>query len=421
MINFLFTKTPLVFLIQPLWRDEAFSYLLANKNFFEIFSLTAKDFNPPLYYLILHFWIKIFGSSEIAIRSLSMIFYWATVYIGFLFLTNIFKIKLKKAFFYTFLIVINPLLLYYAFEGRMYSMFAFFSALSFYSLYKKNKNLYFISSILGLYTHYFMIIALIIQFLMIKLRQRIIFLSYLPWIIFVFINKGISISSFWINKPNIKSLINFIGQVYTGYEIEFKFYDKSLIILSLGLVSIITIGYLLLFKNKIFKYLLSWSIGIPFFTVLISFIKPVFLPRYLIFCSIGLILLIIFIIEKLPKFFRYLIFILLLITTINYNQLQIKERRKFNLKKSILEIKYLMKKNDLIYVTNELDYFTVQYYLGENHLNKVFIWDKTYEEIPNYVGKSLINKEKITSSLPFYPNKAFILESNGQYSIQAMY
>lgn len=420
MMNFLFTKTPLVFLIQPIWRDEAFSYLLANKNFFEIFSLTAKDFNPPLYYLILHFWIKIFGSSEIAIRSLSIIFYWAAVYIGFLFLTDILKIKLKKAFLYTFLIAINPLLLYYAFEARMYSMLAFFSALSFYSLYKKNKNLYFISSILGLYTHNFMIIAIVVQFLMIKLKQRIVFLSYLPWIIFVLINKGLSIESFWIKKQKIQSLINFISQIYTGYELEFKFYDKSLIILSVGLFSIITIGYLK-FNNKLFKYLLSWGVGIPFLIVLISFIKPIFLPRYLIFCSIGLILLLIFIIEKLPKLFEYLILILLISATLNYNQLQIKTRRKSNLKKSVLEIKYLMKKNDLIYVTSELDYFTVQYYLGKNYLNQLYIWGKTYEEIPNYVGKALISKEKITNSLPSYPNKAFILQSNGQYSIQAMY
>ncbi|PIW73452.1 hypothetical protein CO005_01355, partial [Candidatus Roizmanbacteria bacterium CG_4_8_14_3_um_filter_34_9] len=68
MLNFLFTKTPLFFLTQPFWRDEAFSYFMAKKNIFEMLLLTAKDFNPPLYYFILHFWMNIFGSSEIALR-----------------------------------------------------------------------------------------------------------------------------------------------------------------------------------------------------------------------------------------------------------------------------------------------------------------------------------------------------------------
>ena len=65
MLNFIFTKTPLFFLTQSFWRDEAFSYFMAKKNISEIIFLTAKDFNPPLYYSILHFWIKIFGGSEI--------------------------------------------------------------------------------------------------------------------------------------------------------------------------------------------------------------------------------------------------------------------------------------------------------------------------------------------------------------------
>lgn len=419
MFDFLFSKTPLVFLIQPFWRDEAFSFIMAKKNLLEIAFLSARDFNPPFYYFILHYWAKIFGSSEITLRSLSIVFYMATVYVGFLFLTDFFKMKLKKALFYTFFIAINPLLLYYAFEARMYSMFAFFSVLSFYSLYKKNLPLYIVSSILGLYTHYFMILVIIIQYLLHKFKQNIIFLSYLPWIVFVLVNKNFSLGSFWIKSPGIESLVNFVGQIYTGYESEFKFYDKSIFTLSLIILSFITIGYLR-FRNKQYKFLLSWGVIIPFFTAIVSFIKPIFLPRYLIFSSVGLTLLLIFIFERLPKIFRYFVVFLFIILTLNYNQLQIKKRTKPALKKSVMEIKYLMKENDALYVASELDYFTTQYYIGSKK-NQVYIWGKTYQEIPNYVGKTLIAENKVTSSLPLYPNKAFILFSNGQYSIQSMY
>lgn len=419
MYTWIFTKTPLFFLIQPFWRDEAFSYIMAKKNLWEILFLSAKDFNPPLYYFVLRFWIYIFGSSEIALRSLSIIFYWATVYIGFLFLTDILKIKLKKTFFYTFFIALNPLLIYYAFEARMYTMLAFFAGLSFYGLYKKNSNLYILSSILGLYTHYFMIFVLITQYFLTKYKQKIILLAFLPWILFVLANKSLSVESFWIEKIGIKNLVDFVGRIYTGYETSFNFYDKSIFILSLILLSLVAVGYLR-FRTKQFKFFFSWGIIIPFIVVIISFIKPVFLPRYLIFSSLGLTLLLIYIIEKLPLIFRSLIIILLVIATINYNQLQIKERKKSNIKKTIREIKYLMKNNDFLYVTDELDFFTAQYYLG-NYQNRVYIWGKTYEEIPNYVGKTLITKNKVINSLPIYPNKAFILYPNGQYLIQSIY
>jgi len=81
------------------------------------------------------------------------------------------------------------------------------------------------------------------------------------------------------------------------------------------------------------------------------------------------------------------------------------------------EIEVIANKKDLIY-TNDLDFFTVQYYLNKN---KVYIFGKSYEDIPEYNGKVLISKEKVASNLPFYPQKAFILNSNGQYTIQAMY
>ena len=110
MFNFLFTKTPLMFLVQSFWRDEAFSYLLAKRSLLDIVTLTVKDFSPPLYYFFLHFWINVFGKSEVALRSLSMVFYWATFYVVFLILTEVFKMKLKKAVLYLLFFLLNPLL-----------------------------------------------------------------------------------------------------------------------------------------------------------------------------------------------------------------------------------------------------------------------------------------------------------------------
>jgi len=419
MLNWLFSKTPLVFLIQPFWRDEAFSYVMSQNSISKILFATAKDFNPPLYYIVLHFWQNAFGSTEISLRSLSFIFYWATVYVGFLILSEIMKFKFKKSLFYTLLIAINPLLVYYAFEARMYSMLAFLSTLSFYSLYKKNAALYLLSSILGLYTHYFMIFVVLAQRLLERYRQKIVLLSFLPWLIFVLINRGVSVGSFWIEKIQSKNLITFIGQIYTGYEYSLRFYNKTIMPLSLLLLFIVLIG-LMQKKTRQFKLFFVWGLAIPFIILIISFFKPIFLPRYLIFSAVGLILLIALIINRLPNVFKVVLLTLLIMTTIKYNQLQIKERNKSDIRKATAEIGFLMKNKDVVYVTSELDFFTVQYYLQKNKKD-IYIWGKTYDEIPDFVGKALIDRDKVISSLPLYPNKAFILLPNGDYSIQSAF
>ena len=80
LINFLTAKTPLLYLTQSIWRDEGFSYFMAKPNIFGVIINSAHDFNPPLYYLILHFWMKLVGESDIALRMMSLIFFLLTVF-----------------------------------------------------------------------------------------------------------------------------------------------------------------------------------------------------------------------------------------------------------------------------------------------------------------------------------------------------
>ncbi|MBI3366549.1 glycosyltransferase family 39 protein, partial [Candidatus Roizmanbacteria bacterium] len=238
MIAFLFTKTPLLFFVQSLWRDEAFTYLLAKQNIINILITTAKDFNPPLYYLIIHFWIKFFGSSEISLRTVSFIFFWLTIYVLYMILRDICNIPFKKILIYLFLAVINPLLLYYAFEARMYTMLAFFATLSSYAFLKKRKSLFLISTVLGLYTHYFMIFVSIMQigwYLILHRKKRnrkelYYFLTplffFLPWLLIVIKVKGIAAESFWIEKPSLATFIQLPGIIFTGFENGLRFYRK---------------------------------------------------------------------------------------------------------------------------------------------------------------------------------------------------
>ena len=107
MIQFLFTRTPLAYFVASLWRDEAFSYLMARLPIHQLLWATAQDANPPLYYLLLKLWMGIFGTSEIALRSLSLIFFWATLYVVYLILKEVYALGTKKSLFYLLFFILQ--------------------------------------------------------------------------------------------------------------------------------------------------------------------------------------------------------------------------------------------------------------------------------------------------------------------------
>jgi hypothetical protein len=448
-MNFIFSHTPLKFFVQDFWRDEAFSFILAKKSVLEILSYTAKDFNPPLYYLLLHFWMGIVGRSEVALRSLSLFFFVLFLYVCVDFMIDVFKFSFKKSLLYTIFFLCNPLLLYYAFEARMYSMFAFFTALSFYSFFTHKKKMYIISTLLGLLTHYFMIFGFLIQIFLVYVEHKdavmksikgkkwhtllvlfktYIFIGviYLPWIVYMLTQKSFGSAIFWIKGLSLFGFLNIPSLLYTGYEPEelnYLTYWQNIIILGLiSLVLYFLIAYFVLHRHiylkqkKLFYALVLWGLFPPVVIAFYSIFQPFFLPRYLIVSAVGLVFLMIFLINTLPTKLKIAIILLLFIPTWIYNSAQIKYREKTPLAAVFKEIKTLAKPGDMVYVTSELDYFTAEYYFGEGNVK---IYNRTPEEIPPYVGKVLIPPEKSTAYLPLFPHRAFVLESSGKYSIES--
>jgi 4-amino-4-deoxy-L-arabinose transferase-like glycosyltransferase len=64
---------------ESLWLDEGFSVRIARLPLPELLASAAGDIHPPLYYLLLHFWISVFGASEFAARFPSAVFGAASV------------------------------------------------------------------------------------------------------------------------------------------------------------------------------------------------------------------------------------------------------------------------------------------------------------------------------------------------------
>ena len=433
----LFSLTPLKFFVQSIWRDEAFSYLLAKQNILQILSLTAKDFNPPLYYLLLHGWMGLFGSSEIAMRTLSFFFFLGTLYVVGMFLMEIFEFSINEILVYLLLFVLNPLLHYYAFEARMYSLFAFLVTLSFYFLAKKSYRKYALTVILSLYTHYFAIFPLLGQIIYIMLTDRKnisqhikvfakIGLYFLPWVIFVILSKPSFGQSFWIPPLRLDTVLNTLGLLFTGYEDMLGFTYSSIPVISLTISGIIAFSFLVsLYRKRHFNHdnnisllLFCWA-GIPTGAILlISVFKPVFLPRYMIFITVGLLASLVYLIHHFPIKIKYPLLVILMIFSLHYGMYQTIMRNKGDVKTPLLQIKSLMRKDDVVYVTHEYNFHPAEYYINDR---QVFLYGKTYEEIPSFVGKVLIPKNKVRNSLPLYPKRAFVFKDDLSYSIQALY
>ena len=121
---------------QSLWLDEAIGALVVkNQTFWQILSEFPKhDNHPPLYYLTLKLWSSLFGYSEVALRSLSVVFGIGTIYMVFK-IGNLFAKRLGVLA--AILIAFSQFHIYYSQEARMYSMAAFLAALAFYLFLKE--------------------------------------------------------------------------------------------------------------------------------------------------------------------------------------------------------------------------------------------------------------------------------------------
>lgn len=112
----------LISLNQSLWLDEAINTLaVKHYGFYDLITQYARaDFHPPGWFILLWFWTKLFGYSEIAIRIPSVIFGMLSVWVIYLIGKKIHSEKLGLVA--ALLLCVNPLHIYYSQEGRMYMM-----------------------------------------------------------------------------------------------------------------------------------------------------------------------------------------------------------------------------------------------------------------------------------------------------------
>ena len=300
--------------------DEFFTLGVIKAPLLQSVTITANDVHPPLYYIILKTFIKIFAILNINVDTiyLSKIIT-ALPYLVIIMLSST---KIRKEYgwmtaglFAISLFAFSEFFEYYI-TMRMYSWSVLFLVLSFvYAkdvLIKSDLKSWFLLSlftVLGAYTHYFNIVSSIALFLLLLIyilfnkddlydrksefkkwivSMIAITLSYLPWL-FVIINQLGAHENYWIPQIDMSYLLECICyfSVHTS--------DGVFQIISIFLLMFFSAIAMHKFKDKmdLDNYYILMAISIFILTILIGLVisftvKPIIRYRYLM-ASVGVL------------------------------------------------------------------------------------------------------------------------------------
>ena len=104
----------------PLWLDEALSVNIAQLPLGDIPEALRHDGHPPLYYFLLHGWISVFGSGDVAMRMLSGLFGVALLPLTFVAARRLGGVRAGWAA--VLVLALSPFAVRYSTETRMYAL-----------------------------------------------------------------------------------------------------------------------------------------------------------------------------------------------------------------------------------------------------------------------------------------------------------
>ncbi|MSQ47143.1 MAG: hypothetical protein EXR78_01955 [Deltaproteobacteria bacterium] len=213
---------------ESLWRDEISSVNVARLELQQIIANRAADVHPPLYYFLLHYWMVLWGSSEFAVRFLSLVFgslsIWPMYRIGTLLFNH--HVGLLSALG----LALSEFQIKYSQEAKGYSLMGLLTVLSFVSLLQMLRRhgrfaatRYTLFTSLLMYTHAYALFVVISQnfyyFLSARsslaktinvrrwlLLQGALFLVYLPWVRVLWHQISTVQEGFWFHQPTVFSL-----------------------------------------------------------------------------------------------------------------------------------------------------------------------------------------------------------------------
>jgi mannosyltransferase len=121
-----------------IWLDEALTIEISGRHLPQLFSALRHDGSPPLYYLLLHYWMAMFGNGDVAARALSGVLSVATLPLAYFAGRRVARVaaafghiephaELRTGIAALLLFATSPYAIRYGTEARMYSLVVFLS------------------------------------------------------------------------------------------------------------------------------------------------------------------------------------------------------------------------------------------------------------------------------------------------------
>ncbi|MGE8483801.1 MAG: glycosyltransferase family 39 protein [Pseudomonas sp.] len=292
--------------VPVIWYDEAYSILLAEGSPAYIWATTARDVHPPLYYVLLHYWMVLFGHGVLSARSLSALADVGTLLLGIKLMSLL--ATRRATWTAALLLAWLPISVRYSQEVRMYTLLGFWLMGATVALVcwlramdqKRFPILYVLLMTAAFYTHYFAALCVLVHWLFwwrvrkvqgtVSARAWIlansaIVVLYLPWAP-PLISQLLRMDGLeWIPPLTWPTVLTFVWQLVvmgdsTSYSSLWRVLPSVLIVVCATAV---------LFKARPFSVLLVGYFFVPVLTVfLVSLIVPVFNARYLVFAAAAL-------------------------------------------------------------------------------------------------------------------------------------
>ncbi len=303
---------------QSIWLDEAFSVWMARHPLPELLGwLIRIDQHPPLYYILLHGWMTVFGDSPTALRLLSVFFSIATLPLIHQLARRITRSSIVALTALAFLAV-SPFHVRYAQEARMYALLTFAVTCTFTLAYAwlestrtENRSPRLLLGLIVceaavMWTHnvaaVFVPVALngaVLAFWLhrrtgIAIRQWIggqilALLLWLPWS-FAFVQQAVGVDRrFWLQPPGAGDLLAALHSVNFAYlPSNFPAHYWLLLLFSLFVVA----GIVHLRTRPAAGWLLVAWLALPVLgLLLVSLRRPLFHPPSLLWVSVPYLLL----------------------------------------------------------------------------------------------------------------------------------
>lgn len=331
---------------RPLWYDEAFSVLYAEKPFATMLAGTvtevegaAADVHPLFFYSLLHGWMALFGQSPAAVRALSVLLGMATVLMSYLLGRRLFD--QRTGLVVAVITAVAPFHVYYSQEARMYALLGLAAVTATYffvgawseggagnwvgfamagaiTLYAHNLGIFFLAALDLWVLWNWLRGEWAVHWRPLLLSHLLLLLLFAPWLAILPGQMGKVGQAYWVTRPGIAELLQTLFVFHFAYDNQAvpPWLLPPILLLSL-LIPVLLLMELARKQAPVVSdfsgstsFLVFLSVGPVLLAFLVSQLRPVYVIRATLPAALIYYLLVarLLLSAKMPRFLRGTVF-----------------------------------------------------------------------------------------------------------------